>query len=373
MQNITKLILAVIGGLLFVVLYVLSRPHTKSLLTADPELEPDKFAWQLFAYVNQRADSKNSQVLWQTWASTDFVFADPNKAPRWSDRANVGFKQTPINQLSMLDHEHGQRGRSSLSQLALDSGAGQEVRMNEDTFNFIVANNLWYLEGQEEHFNDSNKLEFPSSSIEVKAVWRNMDGSCDPKEYHCIFSASGDAYALIALHITSRALPNWFWATFEHRTNPIKCSAGCRDSFGAIPPDSSNPQSTSALLALLQDAGLGPEWKNYFLVGSQFDFMDSTGKKLRLGNPWIEFGFAKDSSCITCHSRATVDQQGNRLPLTENGNYLLGPPRPQWFYRDPETANEKRTFFQLDFVWSLCQAKSRKGGGLNCSPPLVEP
>jgi hypothetical protein len=274
---------------------------------------------------------------------------------------------SPITQLSMLDHELGSDHFTALSRTLLGSGSGHDVRMNKETSDFIIANNLWYREGQQAHFNDAKKLEFPSNSIEIKADWLRVD-SCNLEEFHCSSTADGHPLALIAFHITSRALPNWFWATFEHRKNNPRCTERCMDMFGAIPSEGPDPQPSPALLTLFKDAGLGPEWKNYLLEGSQFDFIDSTGKSLKLGNPWIEIGFVHQSSCITCHARATIDANGSRLPLTEGGQIPLGSPDPNWFFDRPGTPSEQRKFFQLDFVWSLCQAKSRSGSGLNCPP-----
>src|ERR1051326_406688 len=234
--------------------------------SSNPEFEPDKFAWELFTYVNQPVD-KGNDVLWQTWAKADFVFADPQNEPKWSERNRFGFKPGPMNQLMMLDHELGRKGPSALNNKPMESGAGQEVWMNEATFDFIVAQGLWYLEGQEAHFKDTNKLEFPPGSIEVKAEWQHQE-PCDPQVFHCKMDSTGKSFALIALHITSRALPNWFWATFEHRKNQNHCAPRCFDSFGAVPKDGRDPQPSASLLKLLKAAGLGPEWKNYLLEGS---------------------------------------------------------------------------------------------------------
>ena len=43
-------------------------------------------------------------------------------------------------------------------------------------------------------------------------------------------------FGLTALHITTKDLPNWFWATFESVYNPGRCDyMGCSDCFGTMP------------------------------------------------------------------------------------------------------------------------------------------
>src|SRR5205085_9407591 len=112
------------------------------------------------------------------------------------------------------------------------------------------------------------------------------------------YDASGKLYGLVALHITSKVLPNWFWATFEWVDNKGRSDyLGSRDAFGVTydnPKDPSfqppNPETgkvyppgkvTKNLLDLFKaggfDSAWAQEWQNYRLKGSQVDFTDSTG------------------------------------------------------------------------------------------------
>ncbi|MEM7354283.1 MAG: hypothetical protein AAF657_25990, partial [Acidobacteriota bacterium] len=53
---------------------------------ATPNLavnDPDQFAWQLFAAVNQSARNGSNEAVWETWAEQTTVYADPCEKPTW--------------------------------------------------------------------------------------------------------------------------------------------------------------------------------------------------------------------------------------------------------------------------------------------------
>jgi hypothetical protein len=243
-------------------------------------------------------------------------------------------------------------------------GSGEEVRMNKPTFDFIVANNLWHIEGQVVAFETGAKIDFPTDSKEIKAIWQPITEDQKSRFHWQPNPLDGNKpYGLVALHVISKDLPNWTWATFEQMDNPKRCKIlGCRDSFGAA----SNDETSTALLAMFKEAGLGSEWQYYRLDGTQIDFTDATGIPTLLGNSITEDGFVPTSSCITCHARSTIGptgagQKANRLlvfkstsPLESNN----GTPSPIWYFGDP-TKPATRKFLQLDFLWSLRNAKHK--------------
>src|SRR6185369_11270829 len=60
-----------------------SRPP-KTADDQHPALQnPDKFAWEMFVEINKPAQAGSSTSTWETWASDDDVFADPNATPVW--------------------------------------------------------------------------------------------------------------------------------------------------------------------------------------------------------------------------------------------------------------------------------------------------
>lgn len=230
---------------------------------------------------------------------------------------------------------------------------------------------------------------FPVKSVMVKVNWLTIDQAplygIDPNDPDNPFitmdlvpmaddnkppaagSVTKQRFILLSLHISSKDLPNWFWATFEHVANQGRCDfLGCNDSFGHIntetltidtapaaglaeparnytPPhavakvDGANQvafdlagryvgvdRPSPALDALFAAFGIGAgdvntsglptvgdkAWRSYRLKGTQTNFVTLTGRPTRLGNSVTEAGFVNRASCITCHSRAGLTREG---------------------------------------------------------------
>jgi hypothetical protein len=182
---------------------------------------------------------------------------------------------------------------------------------------------------------------------------------------------------LVAMHVISKLVPNWTWATFEHRFNPARCDIiGCKDKFGAqaamVPPNPTEKQGypdcakSTALAAMLAGADIDPVYANYCLKGSQVDFVDNVGLAVRLGNSVTEADFVGSSSCMTCHGRAAFGKDG--FDVTIGGGLIkfvpktgpLGPLLPSWYFKntgDPPVFEGKEGLVQTatsaDFVWSI--------------------
>ena len=92
--------------------------------------------------------------------------------------------------------------------------------------------------------------------------------------------------------------------------------------------------------------------------GAQTDFTDSRGRPVILASSQIEHGFQMTSSCITCHSRASVGLRSSQpnwpgwqtysLPPNMIPYQPVGAPDPKWFLDD---RGETR-YVQTHFVWS---------------------
>ena len=175
-------------------------------------------------------------------------------------------------------------------------------------------------------------------------------------------------HILLSMHISSKDLPQWFWATFEHVANQGRCDwTGCNDSFGylvaetadvdkaqaeGLAPPARNftpPHKTQkvagldqlalvlgdrylgvdaispAFDAILKGYGIGtgsginqsgrptPQdlaWRSYRLKGTQTSFVTATGRATHLGNSVTEAGFVSSASCISCHARAGATKEG---------------------------------------------------------------
>lgn len=329
----------------------------------------DRFAWELFAKVNRPAGNGSNDAFWETWANQDDVYKDPNTAPVFPQNAHQPKVLKPSVQQQMLIQQRLLEHSNQVQMLMKEMGVAhpiqpqfipsnpteEEVRMNKSTFDFIVMNNLWYLQGQVAAFNKGAAISFPIDSIEVKAHWRAITES-EKAKYHWQTGSDGKLYGLYALHIMTKDIPNWFWATFEQVDNPERCKVlGCTDSFGLT----SSGDVSAELKQLFKQAGMGSEWQYYRLDGAQTNFTDSTGRPTLLGNSIIERGFVQTSSCMTCHARAGIDATGNRLDIfLPNNQSYNGTPDPAWYF---QAAGSRQTqkYLQLDFVWSLFLAQPR--------------
>jgi len=226
----------------------------------------------------------------------------------------------------------------------LPDGSQEEVRRSKASFDYIVSNNLWHLDGLTEAYTKGKQVDLPIDSIEIKAQWRPIDAMMKPR-YHWNVDKTGKLFGLVALHISTKALRNWFWATYEHVDNPARGKdLGVRDSFGIVPPNTQDGKVSPALLAMFQRGGLGMEWQNYRLDGTQVDFVDSTGQFTRMGNSIIEDGLVVKSSCINCHAMARVDGTA-----VGSFDFIVGIPDKNMFY----FSDGSRKSLQLDFVWGF--------------------
>lgn len=358
---------------------------TEASATTDADLavnSPDNFSWILFTRINKLAPNQPvvngktlNNALWETWADDDLTYSNPkiSAPPKWPaggitvpaqrgvvfpdiqappqlKKLRVPAKRTTFDFQRRAPLSHLPQNQPQA--LILNNGAVEETRRNKQTFDFIVQNKLYYRQGLAAAFQSGKTLQFPRSSIEVKAHWKLIAEAEKPR-YHWNYDASGKLYGMVALHIITKTIPNWTWATFEHVDNPQRCDVlGCFDAFGFTPaviqPGGPYPegQITPALNTLFQQAGLAPEFKNYRLRGTQNDFTDSTGRPTKLGNSKIEGSFINQSSCITCHASASFDAQGNPGQMRVE----VGPPNPNWFWDINMTTPLYR---QYDFVWGL--------------------
>jgi hypothetical protein len=226
----------------------------------------------------------------------------------------------------------------------------EEVFVNPAEKAFVTTNSLTTLSGQQTYGTaHGGGITFPWPAVEIKADWVPASSYSNP--FNCpdttgklyTETINGVCYALVGVHISSKALPDWLWATFEPKssvTNPNRCDPNlystCFDPWGTtsgqpygkgqpVPPQST--QLTQAMKA----RGLNTAFNNYYLTGVQTLFV-SNGKTVPLGNSFIEFNagvLPGQASCITCHRYAYFDgvqpqaPQGQSVPPEDN---FGGPP-----------------------------------------------
>jgi hypothetical protein len=215
----------------------------------------------------------------------------------------------------------------------------EEVYVNGAEKTFVTTNGLTTLTGQQTYGKaHGGAITFPWDAVEIKVDWVptssfNPSFQCpDPSGTLYTETINGTCYAMVGLHISSKVLPNWLWATFEPNssvTNPNRCDPKlydtCFDPWGttssapyakgqAVPPQSAPLQQA------MTAAGLNKAFKNYYLTGVQTEFV-SNGQPVPLGSSFVEFnaGVAPGTaSCITCHSYAYFDGQPPPPKAPEN-------------------------------------------------------
>jgi len=253
----------------------------------------------------------------------------------------------------------------------------EEVYVNPPEVSFVNGNGLQTLTGQQTYGGSrSNAITFPWDAVELKADWvptssfANPTFTCpDPTNTLYTETINGTCYALVGLHISSKVLPDWLWATFEPAssvTNPNRCDPKlydtCFDPWGTT---SKTPygkgqtvQQSAQLKSLMASASLNQAFSNYFLTGVQTKFVNPKGAAIPLGSSFVEFnaGVAPgQASCITCHRYAYFDGK----PVSPENNFG-GPPTgwPSVGYAcnknqkgncTPVTANS----IAQDFSWML--------------------
>jgi hypothetical protein len=332
------------------------RLVAQSALDPNPALNnPDKFAWDLFIQLNTPALSGQRGVpdpkkkpadsglrVWETWKLTtpngNEVFLPGGIRPGPWDQPPVlnkrmeDFLSPPkftFEKLNLLGLDPHERMRT-MTASGLKLFNGEESRMNRAGFEFIVREGLYSIDGQERFRATERTVDFPTDTIAVKSAWRQLTAA-EVKlglasRFYTFKDPDGTIWAMLGFHISSKAIPNWFWATFEQVDNQTP-EIPDRDRYTKLryPNATSSPESR---LREVPDELKNSVWQYYVLRGTQVDFTDSTGNSTILGNTVLESGMQTTASCIGCHARATI---GDRVDnIVTNGRRIY--PAGTFFY-----------------------------------------
>ena len=318
-------------------------------------------------------------VVWETWRNARNGAPDTAFPPTGADpgpwlgaatpvaRQLQDFDNLPLQRLVRREQMRKPGGPAvEFDPVAADNQMN-ETRLNKDTYEFVRANQLFNIEGQEALLKSkAQTITFPLRAKEIKAQWREITAADKPRYHWVEVGTPGGQqkiFGLTALHITTKDLPNWFWTTFEHIDNRTPAAAGgrpgnegwklkSRDRFACPTPPHDCEQAPKGI-------GLeGTKWESYRLRGTQVDFVDSLGTVTLLANSQPEEGFQHTSSCITCHARASIGNRkgagANRISVfLPNNDGAVGAPDPVWFADDGAGGR----YVQLDFIWSLFRAR----------------
>jgi hypothetical protein len=265
----------------------------------------------------------------------------------------------------------------------------EEIYVSPPEASFLKEAGLTTLAGQQTYGKArSGVINFPGTevneireeldAVEIKVDWVPASSykptfSCpDPTNHLYTETINGTCYAMVAIHISSKVMPQWLWATFEPNsniTNPNRCDpklyGACFDPWGTT---SSEPygkgqtvQQSPELRHAMATANLHPAFKNYFLTGVQTQFVDDYGTPIQLGNSFVEFNQGVPpgkSSCITCHQYAHFDGKQTRHGAPENnfGGPLHGWPLVGYACNKNQKGNclpEDTSSTMQDFSWML--------------------
>jgi len=351
---------------------------------------PSRHAWNLFLTVNHPAvdptiskvrgvpdttktiGTPGTTVVWETWrlSETEVFLAGGAKPPEdWNDMSLPGspasgkVPEVPKADLLTFSTRNPDIPSTGVAKAfnfefkpmfdpneGIFKGVGGfgESRMNKETYDFIVQNELYSQVGLRKYAADYVKgtkppISFPVASTEVKAAWieftKEEVEAGKPSRFY-IAEYKGKVYGLAALHIITKDIPNWFWCTFHHKEAPIPDA-----QFGHGIGNGDSHGQPSELK--------GTIWENYSLGGTQADFIESNGKETLLSDALIEKGFV-ESSCISCHARATISPHEDIQAL---GSFpVVGPPNPlDYFFPDATDPSKpgKPKLLQTDFLWSI--------------------
>jgi hypothetical protein len=320
-------------------------------LAKGTQTEQSRFAWMMFARVNQQVTFSGDQKKysqWELWPSDLDTFS-PN-VPSFVAANKI--RRVPHLQVSRLALMLPDARRAFAGPLP----ASEEVTRNPIAYEYIRSNGLHTLDGIADYLAiPRNEVDFPSGAIEIKAAW-------DRASLAGAYQVSG--YSLIGLHVMVKFAPrpadafkdnapSWFWATFE-----LKSNGGLANARRLITHRDALPGNEAA--ALLAQAGLsGTAFANYVSMGQQIQFSDTRHKAIVLGNTKIE-GFlgrppgdpstwtSWQSSCHSCHAQAAARRTGSTAELfrfTSPVGPLTGSAVPPPGYKS------------LDFVWAFLAAR----------------
>ncbi len=329
-------------------------------------------------------------TVWESWKNVSEIYRPDGSTPcDWNTVCEIPgdpSKQPTLAQLKQLLGPVDSTWIHFLSESRMIDGQQvvdpesrvirYDVRNNLEHFNYVAKNpagyELFNIDGQELALADPKfNFNFPVEAMEVKASWRILDADDDTSKFWTAYGAFYDdnqqlTYArigLTAIHVISKALPDWFWMTYEQvdiakDTSRYFLQQKSKEPVGPNP--TMNPivgpynQKMQQLLA-------GTKWANYQIIGWQYQFTDSNNQPTLLANMNIETYFPQTSSCISCHEMANIGpRKMHRLNFWETQtDGIWGRVGNVDFPAIAKQLAPNMTFKQMDHVWSLREAQPK--------------
>lgn len=234
----------------------------------------------------------------------------------------------------------------------------EEVRESGAAEDYIAGTRLWERPGQAAAAANKDDIQFPRPAVEIKADWIQVssigDHTVDCNELaqavH-VEIVDGSCFALAGMHLISKLIDKWIWATFEPQnpiTNPYRCKVlGRYDPFGSQPARSNGAttQLTRKLEALM---GLGEPCAGVAELSARrgADRPQPSEAARQLDHRRENVGMQlTQASCISCHAVSSVKSDG-----TDGINLLAAMTNPPVGFPQPLPSKD---WICRDFVWSL--------------------
>lgn len=338
--------------------------QTRATFTQSPE----NLAWNWFACLNQNVSAQSMDRVWETLKPSDQVYlADGAQPLPYAQRVRLPIEVVAQAQklgMNLNRTFHNLNATQQVDGLILQMGGqvpaaqkGQAVRfqllMGEDTFNYILQNNVYNVNGQAALTADLN---FPSTAWELKAAWLWIgsdttyyqqllkDGYYVAQTYYQQDGKYVVGYAALSgLHVINKLNPDWVWTTFENRNNS---KYTVTNAAPATPMTNSTGPTSAAQPVNVSFQANYPALAQYALIGVQ-----SKTTPTLLANSQLESAFQSESSCFACHDTAAYSpKQGYfNFALKQQGGIV--------YPTAPLPDSDFVGYHKLDFVWSLKRAQ----------------
>ena len=358
--------------------------------------------------------------VWASWKSTSDIFRGDAPPLGWDAHADTPAACRAVDvEAAMKRHPHADSIPASGAPRLLDEylnpdgdalidADGQPVRydviFNRQAHDYVVDNRLWDPRGLEDHLDAHGRLDMPSGAwpagsadpgrrgaVILKTAWKVLSPDDDPDRFHkqwaWITPTIDDGgirhdcdlrpVGLVGIHIVYKTvlMPEWSWATFEHKAvapswDQVGAAAVGMFPSGAPTPDwlfySNDAPGAARLNARQRNAAAGVParivktyppgyyfgpvgalgavegdcgpanqefrcltesigtifadsvFRNYVLIGTQWREGDREEGGLLvpeiLGNATMETFTHAESSCISCHRHAAPQHYGGNAP-----------------------------------------------------------
>jgi hypothetical protein len=330
-------------------------------------------AWRMFVYLNSPLTGA-APKYWESWRQTSSVYLPNGGQPApWGQeppppqvvidlakKAGLDLN-LPFHNLDSDVQSDGLALRDKFEQNFYQN-VRYQILMNQDTFQYILNNKLYNVDGQQAMAQAGTPANFPWSAFELKTSWiwigtdQNILSQLQGKyyivnAYYQQFDSRGKPTgvyqvgraALSGMHIITKPVPQWLWITFENVYDAQYTYAS-----NELPMSDSTKQANATYQAALKSQG--SVFANYQLTGAQWQFMDG-GQPVLLANSQIETAFQRSSSCATCHSTASYSVQDGYFNMVkeQDGGIV--------YYTGNPPVDKLKGYNSLDFVWSLKRAQ----------------